>query len=642
MAEPALPPGFTIDQAEPVLPAGFSVDQSIQPAEQARESSFTDMFTGADRMTQEMEELPHLGRAPEMNEFSGSSLKANLATFTTGDENELKKIFKQQFGDNVSFREDAKKNIIVDFPSGSYPLNKPGLSPQDVPKFMADLLMFNPAARAASIPGALTKSAIGETVLEGTDVALGGDFSKADVGISTALGGAGKVLEDVISTAYRSMVGKNKPQADELLKAADEAGISLMTSDVLPPKNIVSKGFQQTAEKIPVAGTAGKRAGQQAEREAAVSEIAEKYGSFSYKSIVDSLKESKNKIKSAAGSVLGKTANKLDDALNYELGPTLGGGLPMDNTKSAIARAKELFSKPGVIQSKGAMSDLETLIKAIDEAPQTFTTLKENRTAFREIVNGADKAERSQLTSRGKSILENVESSMTADMKKFARKNLSQRDYSKWLKANKVYAEEAIKMTKTKLKNVLDKGDITPEAVETMLFSKKPSELKNLYSSLGSDGRKNARAAIVSKIINNLSKRVDGVSPNSFATELGKHKDQIDTFFKGQDRKQLRGLEVALNATRRAQDAAVSTPTGQQAILLGQVAAVAADPITAIATGGSLGAIARVYESNSVKHALLKLAGTPKGSTAFERALEQVSFELRFASQALKPEKENK
>ena len=593
---------------------------------------FGDMITGADRMTKEMEDLPHLGSAPELNEMTAASWKSNLATFTTGDEKEIQKIFKSQYGDKVSFRKDEKNNVIVDFPSGSYPLNKPGISPQDVPKFMSDLLAFNPAARAATIPGAIAKSAIAETALEGADVALGGDFSVKDVGISAALGGGIKALEDVISTAYRSMVGKNKPEADELLKAAEEAGIPVLTTDALPPKNIVSKLAHQTGEKIPIAGTGGVRASQQEAREKAVSEVAEKYGEFSYKSIVDSLRESKNKVKKAAGNVLGATGDKLD----------VVGNMTIRNTKNAIADAQQEFSKPGIIQSKGAMADLDTLIKAIDDAPQTFTTLKENRTAFREIIKGADKAERSQLTSRAKTILENVEKSMTDDMKSFAKDNLTTPEFNKWVRANKVYGEEATKMTKTKIKNILDHGDATPESVERMLFSKKPSELKNLYSSLGTEGKQNARAAIISKIINTISKRKGGVTPDSFATELGKHKAEVSAFFKGSERKQLEGLERALNATRRAQESAAATPTGQGLIGGGMIAASFQDLGATLAIGGTLGSMARIYESKAVRAALLKLAGSPKGSTAFDRALEQVSFEIRFASQAVKDAEDKK
>jgi len=587
---------------------------------------YTDIITGADRMTPEMENLPSLGSAPEMSEMSWKSLKANLGTFTTGDPEELKKIFKKQYGDKVSFTKDEKQNIIVNFPSGSYPMNKPGLSMQDAPHFIGETLAMSPAAKAKTFLGAVGASAAGEAILEGVDEALGGDFSIKDVGISAAFGAGGKLFEDAISSAYRFM--KGTPDGDGLLKAADEAGIKIMTTDAVPPENIVGKMAQQTTEKIPIAGTGGLRAAQQRERVDAVTDLIDEYGTFSYKSVVDSLRESKNRIKKAAGNVLNDTGETLDSF----------GDIPLTKTDDAILDALDLLEKPGVIKSTGAMADLDTLVRAMDEAPQTFTSLKENRTAFREIVAGADKAERSQLTSRSKNILESVEKSMTADMKAFAKDNLSDQRYNQWKKANHVYASEAKKMTKTKLKNILDTGDLTPEAVEKMLFSKKPSELKMLYSSIGNEGRQNARSAIVSKIADKLSRRVHGITPNSFATELKKNKDQIDAFFKGADKKRLEGLGKVLDATRRAQDAAATSVSGQQAIGGAAVASVIADPVKAILVGGSIGLSARFYESKPVRNILYKMASVPAGSTAFLKLNERLNFHARLFSQNIKDE----
>ena len=589
------------------------------------------MVTGSDRMTPDMKNLPHLGEAPELNEFTAKSFKANLATFTTGDDREIQKIFKKQYGGDVSFRKDKKGNIIVKFPSGEYPINKPGLSPQDIPKFFGDLAAFNPAARASTIRAAVVKSALGESVLEGVDASLGGDFSPQDVGMSAVLGGGFKALEDAASLGSRAILGNKTQQAEELLSAGKQFDTPILTSDALPPENIVSKLAVQTGEKIPFAGTGAMRAEQQLKREKPVNEFIDRYGQFSYKSIVDSLRASKDKVKRAAGNVMGQVGEKLDDV----------GAIPIRNTKDAIANAQLEFSKPGVIQSTGAMEDLGTLIKAIDEAPQTFSTLKENRTAFREIVKSTDKAERSQLTSRAKSMLSKVEEGITNDMKSFAKDNLSRQQFKQWNRANKIYFDEAIKMTKTKIKNVLDVGDVTPEVVEKMLFSKYKSELKNLYSSLDPAGRKNARSAIISKVASATARREKGTTPNSFATELKKYNEHIDVFFKGEEKKQLKGLQLLLDSTKRAQDAAAATPTGQGNIGGGVVASVVANAFKAVFTGGTLGSIARAYESTPVRNALLNLAGTRRGTAAFDKALQEAMHKIKLSAQTINTQEAN-
>lgn len=573
---------------------------------------------------QPQQDLQEIGAASELNAFSWPAFKASAGLLVTDNDESSKKLLKEQFGADVSFK-DSDQGVIASLPSGDYYINKKGLSGQDIIKFASDMLAYTPAGRAKTILGAVGKSALTETALEGSEQALGGeDVSIKDIAISGGIGGFFKGIENLLGAGYRAIKGKATDDASALLKAGEEAGIPVTTSDILPPKTFVGKTAQQTGEKIPFAGTGAMREGQQEMRQQAVQDVAEKYGQFSYASIIDSLKSKKDRVKSAAGSVLESTGNKLDEVGEVSLG----------NTKSAISEVQSELSKKGVIKSSGAIDDLNVLIGAIDSAPQTFTTLKENRTAFREIVAGADKAERSQLTSRAKGLLTKVESAMTKDMNDMAKVNLTPQEFLKWKKANAVYASEAKKLTKTRLKNVLDKGDVTPEAVETMLFSQKPSELKNLYSSLGVTGRENARAAIISKVVNNVSKRVGGITPNSFSTELKKFGPQVNTFFKGEERKALNGLQKALDATRRAQDAAISTPTGQQLIGAGTLAAAATDLGATILIGGTTGGIARLYESAPVRNALLRLSSAPKGSTQFEKALLEFQTILNSAAQA--------
>jgi hypothetical protein len=253
-------------------------------------------------------------------------------------------------------------------------------------------------------------------------------------------------------------------------------------------------------------------------------------------------------------------------------------------------------------------------------------------------VNSIDPAVRSQLGSKANSAMNDVLQSMTKDMKQFAAKNLTASKLISWNKANAVYAEEATLLTRSKLKNVLDKGDVTPESVQTMLFSRKPSEINSLYDSLTQSGRANARSAIISKIFSNLSGRANGVTPNSFVSEMRKFEPQIDVFFKGEEKQALMGLKMVLDATRRAQDAAVTTPTGQQLIGGLSVTGLYLDPVASLGTAGTIGGLSRLYESAPVRNALLRLASVPRGSTRFEKALLEAQSALTTAAQTMRTE----
>lgn len=581
--------------------------------------------TGSEQMTEEIAATPEVGAAPELNALSVPAFKASLGLLATGDTQSLKGVLKEQFGEQVGFREDAKGNTIVDFPSGSYALNKPGLSAQDIVRGAFDIASFIPAGRAATIPAAVGRSAATEAAIEAAETGVGGEFDIEDVAAAATIGGIFKGSEDLIGAGYRAVKGA---PASDLVEAGAKANIPILTSDVRQPGTFAGRMAQQTAEKIPVAGTGPLRERQQELREIAVADVAERYGQFSYSAIVDSLKTQRDRIKSAAGSVLDLSGQKLDKV----------GDIPLPGTSNAINKARAELSKPGVIKSPEALKDVQTLTETLLEAPQTFTSLKENRTAFRDVIKGADKAERSQLSSRAKSLLGEIQKGMTKDMSDFARQHLSKKEFVKWQKANSVYASEAEKLTKTRLKNVLDSGDVTPESVQTLLFSKKPSEVRSLYQSLTQDGKRNARSAIISKVITNLNQRAAGVTPNSFATEMKKQGLQVNTFFKGEERRQLNGLLKALEATRRAQEAPIATATGQQLLGAGTLAAAATDLGATITTGGTVGGLARLYESPSVRNALLRLDSLPKGSSQFEEALRELTEILTVSAQTAREE----
>ncbi len=573
-------------------------------------------------------DLAEIGYAPELNELSMSSFKTALGLLTTGDTDSLKGIFKQNFGDDVSFSETEDGRPIVNLPSGQYEMNKEGVSPQDIIRGAFQGLSFFPAGKATSIPKAFAANAGTQVAIDATEGALGGEGVNADETITAgAIGGGFHAAGDIIGATYRSMKGQASPAARELIEAGKESGVKVLTSDVIPPKNFVAKNLQQTAEKIPVIGTGEVRQVQEAARVKAVDDVLKDYAIPSYDEIVTSLKSQKSKIKTAAGNVLNNASKVIDES----------GAINTQSTKEAVTKAKDLLSAKTVLNSDSALANLTKVEEALSE-PLSFTQLKELRTGFREIVEAVDVSGKSQLPSRAKALMNNVKQSMTDDMTSAAKQSLSKDRFVKWQKANAVYAQEARELTKSKLKSVLDSGDITPEKVSTMIFSKNKSEVNLLYKSLGAEGKSNVRSAVIHKVVNTLQGRASGITPSSFASEMKKMDLQVETFFKGKDKRQLQGLIKLLDNTRRAGDAAVATPTGQT--LWGAIFAGGA--ITnpqATATGAvTVSAIARGYESPVVRNALLKLGSLPKGSTRFESIVSELRAELNAIAQTAKIE----
>ena len=100
----------------------------------------------------------------------------------------------------------------------------------------------------------------------------------------------------------------------------------------------------------------------------------------------------------------------------------------------------------------------------------------------------------------------------------------------------------------------------------------------------------------------------------------------------------MEGLRKVLDATRRAQDAAVTTATGQQVLGAGGAYAAFTDLGATLLSGGTIGSLARLYESAPVRNALLKIASVPKGSTEFEKALLDLQSIVNANAQAATPE----
>ena len=588
----------------------------------------SDVFTGADRQTPEAMALPELDGLLQDQGVGEALTTAGLQLITPNDD-EMAKILKAR-NPNLEFSRDEAGNLIgTDPTTGARALvNAPGVSLPDIGQLAAGALAFTPLGKLAQVVGggiaaqAATLglgSAATQAVLEGAQAAGGGDFNAEDVAISGALGAAAPIaagaIGSVVDTAKRGIQAlRSAPGGQsEIVQAAKQANIPLMTTDVAQPETFIGKSAQTLGERIPLAGTGGARATQQEARKAAVQALGADYPAPQSSVIIDSLMAQKSKIKQAAGQRYNELVPKVDQL----------GAIQYTKTQQAIDDALADLTKPGVVSSKEAVQELQQFSDTLKSAPQTYSSLKENRTALRDVVSSYDAQGRSQLPTRAKALLNRVYGSLSADMDDAARGALSPRDFGRLKEANAIYASEAERLTKTRLKNVLDKGELTPEVAENLLFSSKRSEVKSLYDSLNSSGRDAVRATIVQRAINKAG-GLDDVSPDKFLNELRRLESQTGVAFKGDQRKQVEGLKQVLAATKRAGQAGVQTASGQQ--LYAPVGAAAAGSLigdfgTTMAAGATAGALARIYESPVMRNALIRIGSAPKSQMAKQMAL---------------------
>lgn len=436
-----------------------------------------------------------------------------------------------------------------------------------------------------------------------------------DLGVGVVLGGAINAAGRGIGAAYRGVRGEISPEARQAIQFADSNDVPLHTTDLLQPNSRVGRMAQTTAENIPFLGTSGMRGAQQDARSQLVEEYASRFGEYDPSIVIGSLKAKTEGIKRAAGSRLEKVQTAM-------AGVNIQPSRALQQIDDEISNLQKL----GRVADTDTIGKLQAYRDELASGSVDLQQLSNLRSQFRQDVKG----ERVVMPSRSDAAIQRVYRAMTGDIDSSIGQNLGDDTLRRYKQANAVYADEASKLQNTRLKNVLMKGDLTPEVVNNMLFSKNKSEVQNLYNSVGRVGRAQMRNGIIGKAMEK-----SGGSPDQFLRQVNMMSTQTGITFTGRDAAYLKGLKNYLESTKRAGQAGVTTPTGQQAVPYVAAAASLANPKFAL-LGGSYAALARLYESEAGRNAMLRLANTPRGSTAFEKALSDVERALNAAMQGAK------
>lgn len=438
-----------------------------------------------------------------------------------------------------------------------------------------------------------------------------------DLGTSVVLGGAINQIGRVAGAAYRGVKGAMSPEAQQAIRFANSADVPLHTTDVLQPNSRVGRMAQTTAENIPFAGTSSMRAGQQEARSQLVNEYASRFGEYDPSIVIGSLKSKTAGIKQAAG-------NRLEQVQSAMTGVNIQPTRALQQIDDEISSLQKL----GKVADNDTISKLQAYRDELAGGNVDLQQLSNLRSQFRQDVKG----ERVVMPNRSDAAIQRVYRAMTGDIDSSIGQNLGNDTLRRYKQANAVYADEASKLQNTRLKNVLMKGDLTPEVVNNMLFSKNKSEVQNLYNSVGQIGRAQMRNGIIGKAMEK-----SGGSPDQFLRQVNLMSNQTGIAFKGRDAAYLKGLKNYLESTKRAGQAGVTTPSGQQTIPFIMGIGTVTNPAL-IGVGGGYGLLARMYESEPARNAMLRLANTPRGSTAFEKAFSDAQKVVNSFAQGAKSE----
>jgi hypothetical protein len=424
----------------------------------------------------------------------------------------------------------------------------------------------------------------------------------------------------IIGAAPASMRGPvMAPGAADDVARAQAAGIRPMTSDVFKPETFAGRSVQRIGELVPIAGTGPARAAQQTARIQAVRDLARTYGADA--SASDDVMK----------AFLQKRADDLQKyaTLKNDVITTVPGRVDVSRTSAEIDAQIAKLTSLKTAEVQPVIAKLTDWRRAIQD--QDLVNIDLLR---KQIGEAFDAPELAAVRSTGKRALSAIYGPLKSDIGDHIKANGQPRDFTKWGLANARLSSMMDDLDRTSLKSALEKGDVTPEAIRSMLFSQKPSDVRALYKALPPAGRARAQGAVLYEA---LAKASDGeaLSPQKFRSQILKMSNQIGVFFTGNDMKAVDGLRRVLDMTSRAGETAAFGPTGVQTLpVIGGMAItdISGGFGSGVASATALGLMARAYESGATRNMMMKLATTSPGSPE-ELALVKRIMEAARATQ---------
>lgn len=487
------------------------------------------------------------------------------------------------------------------------------------------MLAAQPVAQMAGGAGA---GAAGQAVREA------GGTSAGEIGASLLGGFAGATAGARATATPRAPA--TAPKVQPIVEEASQRGVPVLTSDVVPPETFIGKAGQRIGERIPIAGTGPLRAEQQQARIEAVRNVLRDFGADDAANLSDDIMKDLATKRSAE---IQKYSTSKKEVINRLADK---GEVPVPRALTAIDDQIADLTRRRTDGSDEAIQRLQQ-IKTDVQNRDLFQIEAYRQDELAKIFMD-DPARPMSIAARdaGEKALRAIYGPVREDMMNFIKKTGERRDVNKFMVANKRLSETANELKMASLKSVLKSGEATSEVVNRLLFSQKPSEVRQLYSGLTPSGRATARASILSQAADKAKFELqDGTkmfSPEKFNAEIKRLQPQIGVFFRGDDLKQVEGLSRVLNLTRRAGEAGVATATGQETVPF--VAGSALQSFLGsfggtLAAAGGIGLTARIYESAPVRNLMMKLGTTKRGSAEEAAITKRLLSTIETQSEAL-------
>lgn len=389
----------------------------------------------------------------------------------------------------------------------------------------------------------------------------------------------------------------------DIIAAGQQAGVPVMTSDVMPPATRTQQLVQSLGEMAPL-GTAPTRRQQQTARQEAVESLLSDFGVTVDADIATDIVRNLNENRA---NMLSRFTAQKEGVINKFAGV---GNVPTTKSVQAIDGLLRDLRRENLPQLNSLINQLEGVRNSLT-GPGDLPKIEANRRTLFTLKGDPNLASISDKSERAFTAVYNA---LNEDMGDFIKAAGGDRDFALWKTANTRLAEMAGELKVGGLKGALNRGEFDPSTVTRMLTSSRPEEVRMLFRNLNREGRENARLLLIQEAGRRaLNTETNIVDPNKFAREIGKLSDNFGQFFNASDMRRVQGLADVLRATSRAQSAQFLPRTGEQLLPFGAagfvgnfIPGLGAMEGAALAT--AFGASRRFYESRPARDLLLRIS----------------------------------
>lgn len=493
--------------------------------------------------------------------------------------------------------------------------------------------LASPAAKA--IGEALASGATEQMV---AGMASGGTGEAARYGAEKAgLGETGQAVAEAVGSLAGGIAGAKIAQPRSLVAAAPEipgmtpaqiqatvaeaesAGRPVFTSDVFRPETEAARRLQDFSEGT-LLGTAGQRSAQQKARIDYINNVLQLFGAAPSAEFAEQIAKDLKDFRADRIQYFTNMKNEVLDRISSSAAPLKSPEL--SRVFTTLAEEIDALNKTNRVVNAPIVAKLKQFGEGllgnpiIDQATGNIVGYSgislqaaENNLGLVRSYLANDQSLAHVKTSLEKTG-NKLYGALKEDIKGVIRNAEGSDSVLKYEQANARLAE-GIKETKSAaLKAALRSGDVTPELVDRLLFSQKPSEIRLLYANLNPAGRAAARAAVLSKAArDSLIQATGDISTAKFSTQLGKLSKQTGILFSPDDKKVVDGLANYLNLTKRAENFNVDPKTGARVLMPLGVSMIvnAFGGPKAVGVMMSFGGLSRIFESAVTRKLLMAL-----------------------------------